>query len=87
MEHIIEWETFIRFKCFLVFFTLKTKELIGIWMKILDPQGVSRVNKKEFVRFLEMLAKGSITKEQTIISKQYSRNVVKLLEMEKCDIG
>ena len=39
----IEWDQFLYLKCFLELFTLTETELQSIWLKALDPRGLSFV--------------------------------------------
>ena len=80
----VSWEQFIRLKCFLQYFTLKESDLIDIWIKILDPHAIRHVPTDTLLDFLEVLARGTITEEQTLVSKEYAKNMLKLWEAEGC---
>ena len=80
----IYWEQYIKLKCFLHFFTLQKAELISFWVKILDPHGIRHINRGKMQDFLEVLARGSMTESQTLVSKEFSIKTLKLFEAEGC---
>jgi hypothetical protein len=57
----IEWDQFLNLKCFLEKFTLSDEELENLWLKALDPRGLSIVPYDDFKSFLERLARGSMS--------------------------
>lgn len=36
------------------------------------------------MEFLEILARGTVTEHQTLVSKEFARNVLKIFELEGC---
>ena len=68
----IEWDQFLSLKCFLELFTLKEDELKTIWIKALDPRGLSNVPLDDFKNFIERLARGSMSDTETPISRVFS---------------
>eukprot|EP00347_Sterkiella_histriomuscorum_P008838 403343544 len=80
----IEWEQYLLMNCFLKYFTLQKEQLIKIWIKILDPNGLRHIQMKKLIEFLEILARGTTTDEHTLVSKAYARNLIKCFEKEDC---
>ncbi|CDW85058.1 UNKNOWN [Stylonychia lemnae] len=80
----IVWEQYLQIKCFLQFFTLPKTELIKIWIKILDPNGIRHILRSRLLEFLEILARGTVTDEQTLVSREFAKNIVRVFEMEDC---
>lgn len=80
----IEWDQFLSLKCFMELFTLKKPELEKVWLKALDPRGLTCVPIVDVTTFLERIARGSMDDEPTAISKVFSESMLKLFELENC---
>lgn len=80
----IVWEQYLQMNCFLKYFTLQKEELIEIWIKILDPNGLRHISKIKLQEFLELLARGTTTEEQTLVSKGFANNLIRCFEIENC---
>ena len=80
----IVWDQFLSLKCFLELFTLKSVQLEDIWLKALDPRGLSMVPKEEFKNFLEKIARGSMSDQPTAVSDVFSTEMMNLLRLENC---
>ena len=80
----ITWDQYIQLKCFMQFFSLPQDMLQRVWIKILDPKSIRHLNRFKFQLFLEQLARGTVNKEMTLISKAYAINIIQLLEHEGC---
>lgn len=68
----IDWDQFLSLKSFLELFTLKNQQLEDIWLKALDPRGLSLVPVNEFQGFLERIARGSMSEQPTAVSEVFS---------------
>jgi hypothetical protein len=68
----IEWQHFLSLKCFLELFTLGKEELEDIWLKALDPRGLALVSQDDFYRFMERMARGSMSAEPTEVSVAFA---------------
>jgi|LauGreDrversion4_2_1035121.scaffolds.fasta_scaffold115327_1 hypothetical protein len=77
-------EQFILLKCFMDYGTIPGDQVIDYWIKILDPSTLRRIDRVEMHDFLELLARGNTNEEQTLISKQYAKNLLILLDLEGC---
>jgi hypothetical protein len=56
-------EQFIRLKCFMEYYTMPKEQIIDIWVKILDPQSLRRIDRSDMYNFLELLARGNTNQE------------------------
>ncbi len=43
-----------------------------------------RIERPDLYDFLELLARGSMNEEKTLISKQYAQNLIILFDLEGC---
>ena len=80
----IEWSHFLTLKCFLELFTLDEEQLQDLWLKALDPRGLSLVGFDDMHNFLERLARGSMSKEPTEVSSNFAELMMRLFELESC---
>ena len=80
----IEWDQYLYLKCFLELFTLPEAELQSIWMKALDPRGLSFIPISQFKNFIERLARGSMSDTPTPVSRVFSDQLMEMLEVENC---
>ena len=53
-------------------------------MKILDPHGYRHISKAKIMEFLELVARGTVTDQQTLVSRDFAKNLLKLFELEGC---
>lgn len=83
----IEWDQFLNLKCFLELFTITGDELQNLWLRALDPKGLSLVPLPEFEEFLERIARGSMSNQPTAVSATFSKEMKRLMELEGCIAG
>lgn len=57
-------------------FTLGEEELIELWLKALDPKGLSIVPEAELYEFIERLARGSLSDDPIEVSKDFAWRVL-----------
>lgn len=74
-------------KCFLELFTITGDELENLWLRALDPKGLSLVPLPEFEEFLERIARGSMSNKPTAVSATFSKEMKRLMELEGCIAG
>jgi len=65
-------------------YTLESPELEKLWLKALDPVGLSMVPVKDFQTFIERIARGSMSDEPTAVSSVFSESMMTLMEKEDC---
>lgn len=56
----IEFDMYVRLKCFLKYYTIEKEDLTKIWMKILNPNSNISLPKDELLDLFERFARGKI---------------------------
>ena len=51
---------------------------------MLDPRGLSVVDKQDFLSFLEKMARGAMSESPTAVSTVFSEAILKLMVLEDC---
>jgi len=80
----IEWDQFLNLKCFLEIFTIVGEDLENLWLRTLDPKGLSLVPIEDYKEFLERIARGSMSNQPTAVSETFSQEMMKLMKLENC---
>ena len=65
-------------------FTITGDDLRNLWLRALDPKGLSLVPVEEFKEFLERIARGSMSNQPTAVSETFSQEMMKLMKLENC---
>ena len=56
------------------------KEYVEFWMRVLNPMAMPIIPKKEFITFLEKLARGSTTETNTLVSIKFCKGFYCMLD-------
>lgn len=80
----INFDTFVRIKCFLTLNNLGKGELSRIWLKILNPRNLSFCHREELKDLIERMARGKIQPTKTLISEHFADLMMDLFEKEGC---
>ena len=82
----IDFDVFCSIKCFLDYYTLEDKDLIRIWVKILNPQSLAICTKDEMIDLFERFARGRMLDNPTLISSTFAKHMLELIGLEGCMI-
>ena len=80
----IDFDLYVKLKCFLVFYTIEGSELYQLWTRIINPGNASHISYDEFFDFLERLCRGSTQDSPTLVSRSFAVQVIELLKLEGC---
>ena len=81
----IDFELYVRIKCFVKYYTISKEELIKIWMKILNPINNVSLPKDELEDLFEKFARGRIQSQKILVSVRFSQDMITLLVNEGCE--
>ena len=56
----IDFNLYVRMKCFVKYYTIPTDELIRIWIRIINPGSLVSLPKEELMDLLERFSRGKI---------------------------
>ena len=56
----IDFEMYVRIKCFLKYYTMDREDLLKIWTKIINPSSLTSIPKVELQDLFERFARGKI---------------------------
>ena len=80
----IDFNLYVRMKCFVKYYTIPTDELIRIWIRIINPGSLVSLPKEELMDLLERFSRGKIQSQKILVSATFSEQMIKILEMEGC---
>ncbi|CDW74465.1 UNKNOWN [Stylonychia lemnae] len=80
----ISQRQFIGLNCFLRYQSMPRQVIVKIWIKILDPLGLGKIQKEAYKIFFEKLARGKLTLISTIISSAFAEQLTQYLEQNGC---
>ena len=81
----IDFDMYVKIKCFLTHFTIEIDDLKKIWLKILNPSNMASLAKDHLMDLFERFARGKIQSEKILVSAKFSENMIELLEKEGCE--
>ena len=81
----IDFEMYVRIKCFTKYYTISHEELIKIWMRILNPSSMVSIPKDDLMDLFERFARGKIQSQKILVSAHFSENMIALLTAEGCE--
>ena len=81
----IDFDTYVRIKCFMKYSTLNLEDVIKIWLSILNPRMFSSLPKSELCDLFERFARGKTQSQKTLVSAHFSEKMITLLEREGCE--
>ena len=73
-------------KSFLELFSLTDEELADLWLKALDPQGLTIVPEPDLYEFIERLARGSLSEDPIEVSKNFAERILQIFDLEGCTL-
>ena len=79
----IDFDMYVKIKCFLKYYTINSEELKKLWMKILSG-GTFSLKKEELLDVFERFARGRIQEQKILVSEHFSVKMIELLEKEGC---
>ncbi len=65
---------------------MEDKDLIKMWIKILNPQSLTICRVEELTDFFERFARGRTLKKPTLVSSTFAKHMILLFEKEGCMI-
>ena len=80
----IDFDMYVRLKCFVKYYTIDKEELMKVWLKILNPNSNLSLPKSELEDLFERFARGKIQPEKILVSETFSLNMIELLVTEGC---
>lgn len=81
----IDFDMYVRIKCFMKHYTISPEELLKMWLKIINPSGSLTLTKDELQDLFERFARGNIQSQKILVSAHFSESMIKLLEKEGCE--
>lgn len=81
----IDFELYVKIKCFLEGQTLDFNEKVATWMKIINPIQSSTLEKKELWQFFEKFARGKMQDEPILVSQVFADKMINLFELENME--
>ena len=79
----IDFDMYVKIKCFLKYYTINSEELKKLWMKILSG-GTFSLKKEELLDVFERFARGRIQEQKILVSEHFSVKMIEMLEKEGC---
>ena len=64
----VDFNMYVRIKCFMKYYTIGREELVKMWFKILNPSSHFSLPKIELCDLFERFARGRIQKEPILVS-------------------
>ena len=78
----IDFDLYVRIKCFLEGQTLEFEEKLDLWMRILNPGASSTLAKTELRELFEKFARGRMQEEPIQVSQVFADNMISLFANE-----
>ena len=72
---LIHWTQYLTIQATLNVFTANPHAYVKMWLKIFNPFNLPYIRKSALMQDMELLARGCFTKEATLISEQFARDV------------
>ena len=80
----IDFDLYVRIKCFMKYYTISVAELKKIWLKIINPSAALCLPKDEVMDLFERFSRGRIQSKKILVSAQFSENMIEILTSEGC---
>lgn len=81
----IDFDMYVRIKCFMKYYLISWDEMIKTWLKIINPSAWNALTKIDLCDLFERFARGKIQAEKILVSVHFSENMIKLLEANGCE--
>eukprot|EP00347_Sterkiella_histriomuscorum_P001155 403373116 len=78
----ISQRQFIGLNCFLRYQSMPKNVIVRTWIKILDPLGLGKIPRDQYMPFFEQLARGKLTLISTIVSSAFAEQLSQYMEQE-----
>lgn len=81
----IDFDLYVRIKCFMKYYTISQEDLVRMWFKIINPGSNVSLPKADLLDLFERFARGKIQSQKILVSAHFSENMIALLETEGCE--
>ena len=80
----ITWIQFLRMSTLLSYHCATKQQYIDFWLRFMNPESRKFLPQDEFESRMELLARGSFTDNETLISVNYARGLYQMFAAQSC---